>query len=102
MIVIAKIKAKEGKEAQMERILKAVISDVEKEAGTLIYKLLRSKGDPCEFVFYEKYLNAEALTEHSCTAYFKEMFINMKPFLDGQPEITLYDEVGGFIKHDGI
>lgn len=98
MIVIAKMKAKPGSEAELEKELKALIPKIEKEEGTLIYKIQRAQKDPTQFVFYEKYASEEAVAAHSSASYFKEFFAKIAPILDGKPEISLYEEVAGFIK----
>lgn len=98
MIVIARMKAKKGDEAELEKELKALVPQIEKEKGTLIYKIQRAQKDPTEFVFYEKYASEEAVAAHSSAPYFKEFFAKIYPILDGKPDISVYEEVAGFIK----
>ena len=98
MIVVAKLKAKKGEEEKMEKTLKGIIPDVEKEEGTLIYTLHRSQADPGVFLFYEKYKDADALTYHSSTPHFKSLFGKIMPLLEGQPEIEMYEEIDGIKK----
>jgi len=93
MIVVAKLKAKSGEENKMEEALRSMVSKVEAEEGTLMYSLHRSQKDPTQFLFYEKYTDAEALKAHSETPYFKELFGVLQPLLDGAPGIEMYDEV---------
>ena len=95
MIVVAKLKAKKGEEEKMENALKGIIPEVEKEEGTLVYTLHRSQNNPGIFLFYEKYRDANALTHHSTTPHFKSLFGDILPLLDGQPEIEMYEELGG-------
>ena len=98
MIVIAKMKAKAGNEAELEKWRKERVPHIEKEEGTLIYKIHRLQKDHTEFVFYEKYASEEAVAAHSSASYFKEFFARVAPLLDGKPEISVYEEVTGFIK----
>ena len=77
----------------MEEALRSMVSKVEAEEGTLMYSLHRSQKDPTQFLFYEKYKNAEALKAHSKTPYFKELFGVLQSLIDGDPEIEMYDEV---------
>ena len=93
MIVVAKIKAKSGEESKMADALQAMVSKVEKEEGTLIYTLHQAQNDPTQFLFYEKYTDAQALKAHSSTPYFKELFGLLQPLLDGAPEIEMYNEI---------
>ena len=59
MIIVAKLKAQEGKEANLEAELKEMVAKVASEEGTLTYTLHKSSNDPTLFMFYEKYKNAE-------------------------------------------
>ena len=98
MIVIAKLKAKSGEESKMADALRAMVSKVEKEEGTLVYTLHQAQNDPTQFLFYEKYADGEALKAHSSTPYFKELFGTLKPLLDGAPEIEMYTEIASLQK----
>jgi quinol monooxygenase YgiN len=93
MIVVAKLKAKSGEEATMEEALRDMVAKVAQEEGTLTYTLHRSQKDPGLFLFYEKYVDGQALKAHSSTPYFKEFFGALKSMLDGAPEIEMYDEL---------
>ncbi|MDO9263561.1 MAG: putative quinol monooxygenase [Desulfosalsimonadaceae bacterium] len=95
MIVVAKIKALPGKEAEMEQALLDVIPKVKEEPGTLIYTLHRDQNDPSVFLFYEKYKDMDALVAHSSTPYFKALFKTIKPLMAGAPEIIMYHELAG-------
>ena len=95
MIVIARLKAKEGKAEEMAAVLKGLIPNVRNEAGTLAYTLNRLQQDPSVFLFYEKYTGAEALVAHSSTDYFKQAFKALEPLLAGPPVIEMFDEVDG-------
>ncbi|HNY64191.1 MAG TPA: putative quinol monooxygenase [Deltaproteobacteria bacterium] len=93
LIVVAVLKAKEGREKDMEEALKRVVPLVAAEEGTLMYTLHRAKKDPTKFLFYEKYTGKEALGAHSSTPYFMEMFGAIAPYLDGDPSIEIYEEL---------
>ena len=93
MIVVAKLKARSGEESKMAEALKTMVSKVAKEEGTLIYTLHQAQNDPTQFLFYEKYADADALKAHSSTPYFKELFGILEPLLDGAPEIEMYAEI---------
>jgi quinol monooxygenase YgiN len=95
MIVVAKIKAAAGKEKEMEKALLDMIPKVSEEEGTLVYTLHQDQNDPAVFLFYEKYKDTDALVAHSATPHFKELFRTIKPLLDGNPEIAMYNELAG-------
>ncbi len=95
MIVVAKLKAVAGREKEMEKALLDIIPKVSDEQGTLVYTLHQDQNDPTVFLFYEKYKDADALVAHSSTPHFKALFGTIKPLLDGNPEIAMYNELAG-------
>ncbi len=93
IVVVAKIKAKAGKEAKVEKALKDVLPKVRKEKGTLSYTLNKSQNDPSTFMVLEKYKDMDAFVAHSSTTYLAEMFVEIMPFLDGDMAVELFDEM---------
>ncbi|RJP43891.1 MAG: antibiotic biosynthesis monooxygenase [Desulfobacteraceae bacterium] len=93
MIVVAKLKARQESIEEMKAALLDMVSKVKDEEGTLVYTLHQDLGNPAVFLFYEKYMDADALTAHSSTPYFKALFKTIRPMLDGDPEIAMYDEL---------
>lgn len=92
--VVAKIKAKAGEEAKVEKALQDVLPKVRQEEGTLVYTLNRSQSDPTLLMVFEKYKDMDAFMAHSSTPYLAEMFGIIAPLLDGDLVVDLYDEIG--------
>jgi quinol monooxygenase YgiN len=63
--VLARVKAKEGKGAELVAAFRPVFELVESEPGTLFYILHRSKDDPDLFWVSELYANDDAFAAHS-------------------------------------
>jgi len=93
MVVIAKMKAKQGKEQELETALKDMVEKVKTEEGTLAYTLHRSMNDGTVFVLYEKYTDPETFGKHSETAHFKELMGITAPLLDGGLTVDLLEEL---------
>ncbi len=91
--VVAKIKVQSGQEEEIKKTFIAALPEVEKEAGTLEYRLLQSQNDPLEFTVYEKYTDIDAFMVHGGAPYVAEMIGAWVPILDGELEITTFDEV---------
>jgi quinol monooxygenase YgiN len=93
--VLAKLKVKDGSAAAFRQAAETMIAHVTaREAGTLTYILYRSTADPNEFVFYEVYSDQAALALHSSSEPMQHFFAAVGGLLQGQPEITLYEELG--------
>ena len=95
LVVVAIMKAKVGREQELENALRGMIPKVETEEGTLVYTLHRAKKEQGKFLVYEKYRNKEALTQHSSTPYFTELFAKIGSMLDGAPAIDMYEDLSG-------
>ncbi|HMM19958.1 MAG TPA: putative quinol monooxygenase [Selenomonadales bacterium] len=98
IVLVATMKAQQGKEAELEAALKSVIPMVELEKGTLQYVLHRSHDDSGKFLFYEKYADKEALDFHGSTAYLQELFSMIPDLLAEKPSVTLYKEIASINK----
>ena len=94
--VIAKLKVRTGKEAEFERAAREMVAHVKAhEPGTLTYVLHRSAADPTVFAFYEVYADSAAFTAHSGSDRMRQFGRGLGGVLDGQPEITMYEELDG-------
>ena len=94
MIVLTAImKAKDGNGDDLAKVIKEYGPKFLKDPGVITYQAHRKMDNPNVFFFYEKYENKEALAFHSSAPHFKEMSRAMKSFLDGVPEISMYQEI---------
>ncbi len=93
LVVCAKLKAKAGKEKEVEEALKSVIGDVQNEPGTLSYVLHRSVNHSERFLFYERYRDTKSFENHIATPYFKALMAMIGPLLEKEPNIDLYEEI---------
>ncbi len=98
VVLLATMKAKQGKETELETALKSVIPKVELETNTLKYILHRAQDDSSKFLFYEKYADKAALDFHGSTPYLTEMFRSIADLLAEKPTIVLYDEIASINK----
>jgi quinol monooxygenase YgiN len=94
LVVVAKIKAKAGSEAQVEAAFKDMIKQVRaNEPGTLAYVLHKSVQDPTTFVFFEQYQDQASFDAHGKTAHMREMGGKIGAHLDGRPEVYVLQEL---------
>jgi len=69
--LVAVLVAKEGREADLETLLRGMTGPSRAEAGNLRYDLWRDADQPGRFVLDELYRDAEALAFHRATAHFQ-------------------------------
>ena len=71
IIVVAHFKAKAGKEAALQELLRGLIEPTRKEAGCLRYELNQEIENPAAFTFAEKFSSREAFESHVKSPYIK-------------------------------
>lgn len=91
--ITAQMRAQEGKAEDLAKVIREFAPKFLKDPGCVEYKVHRRADNPNEFFFYEKYEDNKALTFHSSAPHFKDMFRAMKPFLEGQAQIAMYEEI---------
>ncbi|MEE8176920.1 MAG: putative quinol monooxygenase [Acidobacteriota bacterium] len=90
--VVARIKAKPGKEAQVKQVLSQLLSPTRLEAGCINYDMHESFDNPAHFLFHENWTNQEALNKHLETAHLKNFLNQADQLLDEPVEITLWKQ----------
>jgi len=60
------------------------------EQGCLVYNLYQEVGKPSSFIFYEEYVNQEAIDFHNNTNHFKTFIAQITEILDGSPVIEVF------------
>jgi quinol monooxygenase YgiN len=93
IVITAFMKAKEGNGDDLEKAIQAFAPKFLKDPGCVMYQVHRRVDNLNNFFFYEKYKDDEALKYHSSAPHFKEMFVAMKPFLEGKAEIAMFKEI---------
>ncbi len=92
--VVARIKAKLGKEAQAKQELLKLLSPTRAEAGCINYDMHQSFDNQAHFLFHENWTNQGALNKHLETPHLMN-FLNQADQLLAEPvEITLWKQVG--------
>lgn len=69
--LIAQIKAKPGKEGELEQLLHALIAPTREEAGSINYDLHVANDEPGLFVLYENWRTDALWQEHMASAHIK-------------------------------
>jgi quinol monooxygenase YgiN len=60
------------------------------EQGCLVYNLYQEVGKPTSFIFYEEYMNQEAIDFHNNTYHFKTFIGQITVLLNGSPVIEVF------------
>ena len=93
IVVCATLKARAGKEREVEAALKEMIQNVKTEPGAVTYNLHRSVNHPEKFMFYERYRDNKPFEDHMATPYFKDLLAKIKPMLEKDPNLDFYEMI---------
>ena len=98
--IIARLKIKEGKEAEAEKKLAEMADGVQaNEPGTLAYLIHKSMDDPSEIIFFELYGDDEAAMAHSGGESMKAFQAGFADIFDvSQVKIERLDRIDGVLR----
>ena len=93
-VFIATLRVKEGREADLERLqseLSALAHD--REPGTLVYDILKSRERPRTYVVYARFRDQAAFEFHQHTDFHDRLVPGIVDCLASQFEIEFFDYV---------
>ena len=86
--VIASLRAKPGKEEQVEAVLAEVATPSREEEGCIEYGFYRDRADATRVLAFEIWANQDALDFHFETEHFKAAIGKLEGLLAEEPVIT--------------
>lgn len=84
------IKAKSGKEKELEAAFAPCIAATKKEAGCLAYELNQDPDDPTTYIMFEKFKNVAALEAHLKLEHTAKLFKVIESLTDGDIKAKVY------------
>lgn len=91
---VARLRAKPGKEAAAEALLRGLVAPTRKEPGCAGYVLHRSRAEPGVFLFYEEWKDRAALDAHLAMPYIQAAFAKIPELFDGEPDFSEWERLG--------
>ena len=88
--LLVTIKAKAGKERELEAAFAPCIAATKKEAGCLAYELNRDPDEPTTYVMFEKFKNVAALEAHLKQDHTTKLLKALEPLTDGELKAKVY------------
>ncbi|MBI2981365.1 MAG: antibiotic biosynthesis monooxygenase [Deltaproteobacteria bacterium] len=94
IIVTACWKSKPGKEADLEKYLQKMVTEVVKqEPKCLQYTLHGSLENPTQFLFYEQYVDKTSFETHKRMPHFKQLLAATEKLLAEPVQVNLYEVI---------
>lgn len=87
LTVVAKVKAKKGKETVLREALISLLAPTHAEAGCVNYDLHQSMDDPTLFIFYENWKDEKSLNSHLQSPHIQRAMASAGSLIDGPLEI---------------
>jgi quinol monooxygenase YgiN len=88
--VIARIRAKEGKEEALKAALSALVLPSRRELACHQYDLLQSSTDPRNFCFVERWDTQQGLEQHAASAHVKRAGEQIADLVESPPDIERF------------
>ncbi|HEX9024154.1 MAG TPA: putative quinol monooxygenase [Geobacteraceae bacterium] len=91
--VLARFKAKTGKENELEQAIMACVAPTRAEAGCINYDLHHLDGKRGDLILYENWVSKKALDEHLEMPYLRELKAKAGELCAEPIEITLWEMI---------
>lgn len=93
LCVLARFRAKSGREKELETLLHGLIAPTRAEAGCRQYVLWQRRDDPGFFTLVERWESEGVLEEHLAMPYLRDAIARFGDLLDGDLELEKYLEL---------
>lgn len=94
LTVVARVKAKPGKEEEVKKELLALTGPTRSEPGCINYDLHQALDNPSIFMFYENWKSKDDLDRHMESAHFQAWVGKAAALVEGPPDVTLWQVIG--------
>jgi len=95
--VVAEIRAKPGKEAELRAITLPLVGKVRAEPNNLLYFLQEDRESPGRFVFYEIFATQADFEAHNRTPHVQAWFARLPELADGDVKVMRLEILGARI-----
>ncbi len=93
LTIVAKFKAKPGKESELKEMLLGLIKPTRAEEGCVNYDLHQSQEDPGVFIFHENWTSRAHLDKHLASEHVKKAVARLGGLAQGGMEIYFLDRI---------
>lgn len=91
--VVGRAVAKLGKDIELEREWKHLMSESMKESGCRGFTLHRATDNPLEIMSVERWANQRAVEQHMKTAHVQRLLSQASDLVNGQLEIKIFQTI---------
>jgi quinol monooxygenase YgiN len=88
--VVAHIRARADKEAELRIVLRSLLGPTRKEPGCCEYRLYQNKQDPQDLTFVEEWESDAALDAHMESPHLNAAVVAMAELVEEEPDVRRY------------
>jgi quinol monooxygenase YgiN len=92
--VVAEVRAKPGKEAELRAITLPLVKQVRAEPNNLLYFLHEDRETPGHFIFYEIFATQSDFDAHNATPHVQAWFARLPELADGGVKVIRMEILG--------
>ena len=93
LTVVARVKAKPGKEAEMRKELLSLVAPSRRDPGCISYDVHQALDNPAMFFFYENWASKALLDQHLHKEDLQAVLARVGLLAAEPPEITLWEKL---------
>ena len=93
LTVVANATAKPGREAELERALRAVVGPTHEEPGCLHYSIHRGTEDRTAYLTIERWSSKDAVDRHMTAPHIQTLLKTVPDLLAEPPHIIVYEQL---------
>ena len=94
LTVVAHVKARPGREAEVRKELLSLVEPSRKDPGCLTYDLHQAVDNPASFMFHENWTSKGLLDQHLQKPDLQAVLGRVGQMVAEPPEITLWERIG--------
>ena len=92
--VVARLRAKKGKEVELKQALMGLLAPTRREEGCINYDLYESRENAGLFYFYENWASGQAIDRHLASPHIQALLQRAGDLLAEPPDIQKVDAIG--------
>src|SRR5579859_1057391 len=93
LTVIAHVKARPGREADVRKELLSLVAPSRKDPGCVNYDLHQAVDDPASFLFHENWASKAHLDQHLSKPDLQAVLARLGPLVAEPPQIILWERI---------
>ncbi len=91
IVVVGSLKARPGREDEVQQALTALVEPTHAEAGCILYALHQGVDDPARFAFVERWESRRHLDDHLASPHIAALLERVDELFAEAPDIVVYD-----------